>query len=239
MNKINFLTSLPLKKMAGKEKVTALIYFLVKGNFKNKTTIINIKKQWPKTQFKLCYNPSQIYLAQKEGWVESAQGNIQITQEGCDYILSLKNPAKKKKLKSSVSLFSVELTDKLKNDFRVELEDLEHNFGYSGACSAFLLRKILEKLIYLVFTKNNLGKHIEDKNKPGGLVGLDKMINLASMSKIKNKSILTSKTASELKGIKFLGDTSAHNPLTNVKMETIIPQLPYIITAYEELSFNL
>ena len=44
------------------------------------------------------------------------------------------------------------------------------------------------------------------------------------------------KTVSKLQGIKFLGDTSAHNPLTNVKMETILPQMPFIITAYEELS---
>ncbi len=47
------------------------------------------------------------------------------------------------------------------------------------------------------------------------------------------------KTAKEIQGIKFLGDTSAHNPLTEVDMKTIIPQMPYIITAYKELAKKL
>jgi len=47
------------------------------------------------------------------------------------------------------------------------------------------------------------------------------------------------KTAKEINGIKFLGDASAHNPLINVEMKTIIPQMPFIITAYEELSKKL
>ena len=47
------------------------------------------------------------------------------------------------------------------------------------------------------------------------------------------------KTAKLIEGIKFLGDSAAHNPLTNVEMDTIIPQMPYIITAYEEISTKL
>jgi len=48
-----------------------------------------------------------------------------------------------------------------------------------------------------------------------------------------------SRTGREIKRIKFLGDTAAHNPLTNVEMNTIIPQMPFIITAFEELAKRL
>jgi hypothetical protein len=47
------------------------------------------------------------------------------------------------------------------------------------------------------------------------------------------------KTKREIEGIKFLGDTSAHNSLTNVEMRTIVPQMPFIITAYDELTKKL
>jgi len=48
-----------------------------------------------------------------------------------------------------------------------------------------------------------------------------------------------SKTANEIKGLKFLGDTAAHNPLVGVDMASIIPQMPFIITAYKELAKHL
>src|SRR5208283_1843777 len=50
-------------------------------------------------------------------------------------------------------LFSDGLLKKLGSNFEVEFRDLLHNFGESGTCTAFLLRKILEKLIYLAFAK--------------------------------------------------------------------------------------
>jgi len=136
-------------------------------------------------------------------------------------------------------LFSDKLIKRLGSDFSVEINDLKHNFGISGNCTAFLLRKILEKLIYIAFSKNSIETKLEDKSKLSGLVGLETMINLASSEKIHGVPFLMPKTAKEIKGIKFLGDVSAHNPLTNVDMKTIIPQMPYIITAYEELSKKL
>ncbi len=145
----------------------------------------------------------------------------------------------KKILAVEEELFSDKLVKKLKKDFSVEIEDLHHNLGKSGNCTAFLLRKILEKLIYITFSRHGIHTKLEDKTKPGGLVGLETMINLASSEKIRGVSFLMPKTAKEIKGIKFLGDVSAHNPLTNVDMKTIIPQMPYIITAYEELSKKL
>lgn len=136
-------------------------------------------------------------------------------------------------------LFSEDLMKKLKKDFKTEFNGLQHNFGKSGTCTAFLLRKVLEKLIYLTFAKNGIEIKLEDKTKVGGLVGLETMINIASSEKVSGIPFLTPKTAKEIKGIKFLGDAAAHNPLINVDTKTIIPQIPYIITAFEELSKKL
>lgn len=130
-----------------------------------------------------------------------------------------------------------ELRKKLGKKFNTEFDDLSLVFGKSGTCTAFLLRKILEKEIYLVFAKNRLGKKLETSDSR--LVGLKKMLELAQTEKIKGKHILMPKTADKIEGIKFLGDSAAHNPLTNPKMETIIPQLPFIVTAFEELAINL
>lgn len=136
-------------------------------------------------------------------------------------------------------LFSGTLLKKLTKNFKIELADLEYNFGKSGNCTAFLLRKILEKLIFITFAKKGLSQRLEDSSNTGRLVGLEVMINIASAEKIKNISFLTPKTAQEIKGIKFLGDVSAHNPLIDVDMKTILPQMPFIISAYKELAERL
>jgi hypothetical protein len=133
-------------------------------------------------------------------------------------------------------LFSDVLLKKLGSNFEIEFRDLQHNFGESGTCTAFLLRKILEKLIHLAFAKQGLVKKLADKTDPHRLVGLDAMINLAVSEKPGGVPFLTSKTAKEIQGLKFLGDSAAHNPIANVDMKTILPQMPFIITAFEELS---
>jgi hypothetical protein len=134
-------------------------------------------------------------------------------------------------------IFPEQLIKDLGKDFTTEISDLKLNYGVSGTCTAFLLRKILEKLIFIAFFKNNLTNKLKDEN--GNFVGLKTMINLATTNSVQGKPFLMPKTANEIEGIKFLGDASAHNPLTNVDMETIIPQMPFIITAYEELSKKL
>ncbi len=65
------------------------------------------------------------------------------------------------------------------------------------------------------------------------------MIDIASREKVSGLPVLTGKTATELRGIKFLGDTAAHNPLVDVEMPTIVPQMPFLITALGELSRHL
>jgi hypothetical protein len=132
-------------------------------------------------------------------------------------------------------LFENTLIRKFGKDFEIEIKDLQHNFGISGNCTAFLLRKILEKLIFITFARHGLQAKLEDPSVSGRLVGLETMINTAAREKANGIPLLMSRTAQEIRGVKFLGDASAHNPLTEVDMKTIIPQMPFIITAYKEL----
>ena len=132
-----------------------------------------------------------------------------------------------------------ELISALGQDFETEIADLRINYGRSGTCTAFLLRKVLEKLIFLTFAKNGEQDKLEDKQRGGELVGLKTMLTLATAIKVAGKPFLMPRTAKEIEGIKFLGDASAHNPLANVSMKTIVPVMPYIITAYTELSKKL
>lgn len=142
----------------------------------------------------------------------------------------------KKVIELQQDLFSPELTRQLQKDFGREIEELRDNFGRHGNCTAFLLRKILEKMLIIVFAKNAKGQLLEDAARPGGWKGLQAMIETAAREKHGGVPFLTNKTANEMKGVKFLGDTAAHNPKVSVAMTTIVPQMPYIITAYEELA---
>jgi hypothetical protein len=118
-----------------------------------------------------------------------------------------------------------------------ELRDLKHNAGVSGDCTAFLLRKILEKLIFHVFARD---KQLDTlKNAKGHLLGLGAMIGMASSHPVGTKPYLMPKTAEELNGVKFLGDTGVHNPMINVPLKTVNLALPYITVAYQELAKRL
>lgn len=138
---------------------------------------------------------------------------------------------------SNKDILPSELLILLKKDFSNEIADLRHNFGKSGTCTAFLLRKILEKLIFLVFTKNGDGEKLYDSNKQ--ILGLNTLLSLAISCKVHGKPYLLNKTKDSIQGLKFLGDAAAHNPLINVSMDTIYPVMPFIITAYSELASKL
>jgi hypothetical protein len=136
-------------------------------------------------------------------------------------------------------LFSDDLIGKLKKPLERELGELHENFGRNGDCTAFLLRKMLEKLIIIVLSKENRETLLEDVTRPGRFKGLKDMIEICAQQKVNGLPFLTHKTAQEIKGLKFLGDTAAHNPLVNVDMSTIVPQMPFMITAYKELAQRL
>src|SRR5882762_8265706 len=108
-------------------------------------------------------------------------------------------------------------------------EELRDNFGKHGNSTAFLLRKILEKLLIIVFAKNGKENLLEDPARPGGWKGLKDMIETAAREKHSGVPFLTHKTAGETKGLKFLGDTAAHNPKVSVPMSSIVPQMPFMI----------
>ena len=135
------------------------------------------------------------------------------------------------------NLFSKDFLHKLGKPFETEIKDLHLNFNNSGNCTAFLLRKILEKLLYITFAKANLSKKLEDSSSKS--LGLEAIINVACAEKINNTPFLVPKTGEKIKGINFLGDVSAHNPLTNVDIETIIRQMTNIIAATKELAEKL
>lgn len=140
---------------------------------------------------------------------------------------------------ATTELFDESLVLSLGRAFEKEIADLHLNFGKSGTCTAFLLRKVLEKLIYIGFAKQGVEGNLDDGSGTGRLVGLEAMIDIASKEKVAGIPFLTPHTAKEVKGIKFLGDVSAHNPLANVDMKDIIPQMPYVLTAYKELVTKL
>lgn len=142
-------------------------------------------------------------------------------------------------LEVEAQLFSDTLVKALARDFSTELDEVHTNFGRHGNSTAFLLRKILEKLLIIVFGKLGRTPAIEDKSRPGGWRGLQEIVDIASREKVNGLPVLTGKTANELRGIKFLGDTAAHNPLVDVEMPTIVPQMPFLITALSELSRHL
>jgi hypothetical protein len=136
-------------------------------------------------------------------------------------------------------LFSDGLTGALQKSFAVELGELHDNFGRHGNATAFLLRKILEKLLIIVFGKLGKDAQIVDNGRPGRWKGLQEIIEIAAKEKVSGLPLLLPKTANAIKGIKFLGDAAAHNPLVSVDTNTILPQMPFIITGYEELARHL
>lgn len=153
---------------------------------------------------------------------------------------ALANIGKQKRvLEVERHLFSEELTKKLQKCFAVEVDELRDNFGRHGNATAFLLRKILEKLLIIVFGKLGKDGQIVDPGRPGGWKGLQDIIGIAAKEKVAGLPVLSPRTANAVKGIKFLGDSAAHNPLVSVHMNTILPQMPFIITAYEELARHL
>jgi hypothetical protein len=132
-------------------------------------------------------------------------------------------------------LFSQELLKKFGEKFQKDFNQLSINFTNNcGDGVAFFLRKILEKTIYKVFAKQNKLDALKDKG--GKFLGLDKMLKIASNEEVAGEPIMLARTYKNVAGIKFLGDTAAHNFIINVDMPEIIPQLPFIITAFKEIA---
>src|SRR5690606_28986472 len=83
----------------------------------------------------------------------------------------------------------VDLKNKLLKKCDTELKDIELVFDRSGTCTAFLLRKILEKLLFYVFVENNLSSKIKDPKNPNRLLGLGDLLKKVQNENIKGKPI--------------------------------------------------
>jgi len=122
---------------------------------------------------------------------------------------------------------------KLGERFQQDIRELNTAFTYDcGNSAAFLLRKILEKALFFVFAANKKVSLLKDGGK---FIGLEAMIALAAKEEISGVPILLSKTARELSGLKFLGDTAVHDYLMDVEVSDINHQLPIWTTAIKEL----
>lgn len=131
-----------------------------------------------------------------------------------------------------------EITSKKLGDrFQQDIKELNVAFTYDcGNSAAFLLRKILEKAIFYVFSTNGKSSLLKTTSKT---LGLEAMINLCSTEKINGVHILLPKTSKELLGLKFLGDSAAHDYLANIEVSDINHQISYWIMAIKQLLSNL
>lgn len=140
-------------------------------------------------------------------------------------------------LSDSNDLFSPSLQALLGKSFEIEFRDLKWNYDKSGTCTAFLLRKIIEKAAYIALSKSGKGDDVVDSN--GKTKGLQTLLDMATKEKVNGHPLLMPKTNNSIKGIKFLGDSAAHNPLVIVDMHEIVPQLPFISMALKELGQSI
>ncbi len=103
------------------------------------------------------------------------------------------------------------------------------------------MRKILEKLLFIIISKSDYKPHIDThkKENDGKLPSLTNLLNWAKNAEIKNMHIATPSNVKKIQGSKFLGDTAAHNYLTTVDFEDIKPEMPNWRILIKELAKNL
>jgi hypothetical protein len=159
-------------------------------------------------------------------------GFLRIKSSAAGQIYVQKYPAKAKSVPQNV--VSDALRARLGSPFVTSFRDLDLNYGNSGTCTAFLLRKILEKALRIVIGKHSLELKFQDA--AGKYFGLERMIDIASKEKLGGKPILEPKVAGQIQGIKFLGDTAAHDPWIEVESKIIEPQMPFYWVAITQIS---
>ena len=133
-----------------------------------------------------------------------------------------------------------EIKGVLGDAFKREMEELEYVSINCPNCTAFLLRKILEKLLFITISKSDNQKNIENyKQKENRLPNLTELLNISKSAKINNVHIITPKNVEKLDGSKFLGDVSAHDYLTSVGFEDIKQEISIWRISIKELASNL
>jgi len=147
-------------------------------------------------------------------------------------------PPKEKGIKKKSNL--KEIKDLLGSTFEKEMNELEIVSVYCPNCMAFLMRKILEKLLFITISKsNNKNKIKKIKQTQKRLPNLTELLRISSSSEIDDKHILAPKNIDKLEGSKFLGDTAAHDYLTNVSFEDINNEISVWRVSIKQLSESL
>jgi len=133
-----------------------------------------------------------------------------------------------------------EIKECLGDVFKKEMDELALVSNNCPNSTAFLMRKILEKLLYITISKsdkkNRITKLREEQNR---LPTLSELINLAKSAEIDDKHIIAPKNITKIDGSKFLGDTSAHDYLTSVSFEDIKNEISFWRISIKQLCSNL
>lgn len=133
-----------------------------------------------------------------------------------------------------------EITTLLGDSFKKEMDELVLVSKSCPNSTAFLMRKIFEKLLFIIISKSNnkikIKKIREDRSR---LPNLTELLRLSKSSEINNKHILAPKNVSKIEGSKFLGDTSAHDYLTSVSFEDIANEITIWRISIKQLASNL
>jgi len=133
-----------------------------------------------------------------------------------------------------------EIKECLGSAFEKEVHELEFVSNNCPNCTSFLMRKILEKLLFIVVSKSNKKIKIDEiKNSENRLPKLSELLKIAKSSEINNKPIIQPKNLDKLQNSVFLGDVSAHDYLTSVSFEDIQNEITIWRISIKELCSNL
>jgi len=124
--------------------------------------------------------------------------------------------------------------------FKREMDELVLVSNNCPNSTVFLMRKILEKLLYITISKSNKKERIiKLKREQNRLPTLSELINLAKSAEINDKHLIAPKNIDKIEGSKFLGDTSAHDYLTSVSFEDIKNEISFWRISIKQLCSHL
>ena len=147
-------------------------------------------------------------------------------------------PPKEKGIKKTDNFNEIE--KELGDTFKKEMNEFKIVNKTCSNCTAFLMRKIFEKLLFIILCKSDQQSKISTYRKTNQqLPNLTSLLNWSGQAEIKSKHIISPSNLSKIQGSKFLGDTSAHNYLTSVSFEDINNEISLWRITIKELASNL
>jgi len=181
---------------------------------------------WSQGYFEEYRKPSEL---SKKMWNEYKidAGNIIMTLKSKKYLKNFPRgwkqikPFQTKTISKTEDM--VEIERLLGNKFEKEISELKIALIHQPNCGAFLMRKIMEKLLFIIITKSNYKIYIDNfkRDNEGELPSMKNLLNWAQTAEINNIHIATPRNLKNFQGSKFLGDTAAHNYLISVGAEDL------------------